>query len=125
MGGYSGIRAVTAVGFAQRMRGLIGHGADWLACDEALCFPCCRSVHTFFMRACIDVAFIDARGYVLRSIECLAPGRIVSCRGACAVFERFSEGGFDERLARQRPPWPQEGDVLSLTFAGSQHLCKK
>ncbi len=48
---------------AERARGLLAH--ERLSVDEALWFPRCTSIHTFFMRFPIDVAFLDRRGRVI------------------------------------------------------------
>ena len=55
-----------------------------------MAFPRCSSVHTCFMAYPIDIAFIDARGYVLVCYENVRPWRMCSCPGAWAVLERPS-----------------------------------
>jgi uncharacterized membrane protein (UPF0127 family) len=58
---------------AERMQGLLGR--DSLAADEALWFPHCTSIHTFFMRFPIDVAFLDRGGRVIALYHALSPWR--------------------------------------------------
>jgi uncharacterized protein len=63
------IDAVFAESFGARLRGLAGREADAL---EPMLFPRCRSVHTFGMRAAIDVVWLDLRvggGAVVLAIE--------------------------------------------------------
>jgi uncharacterized protein len=52
------IDAVVAESVGARLRGLAGRDADAL---EPMLFPRCRSVHTFGMRAAIDVVWLDLR----------------------------------------------------------------
>ena len=56
-----------------RARGLLGTGS--LPADEGLWLTPCRSVHTFFMRYTIDVAFLDGSGRVV-SLQTLPPWRM-------------------------------------------------
>ena len=79
--GDASFEAVVADRFALRLRGLAG-------LDEAaivpLLFPRCRSLHTFGMRAPIDVAWLeleDGQGLV-RSLEpAVAARRMIRARG--------------------------------------------
>jgi uncharacterized membrane protein (UPF0127 family) len=57
---------------------------------EAFLFRDCRSLHGWFMRASLDVAFVGEDGRVLRVAE-LRPWRAHSCRGAAHAFE-FARG---------------------------------
>jgi hypothetical protein len=50
-------------------------------------FDGCASIHTFGMRATIDVVFVDARGLVLDVVEQLPPWRAAAARGARDVVE--------------------------------------
>jgi len=59
--------------FLSRLIGLLGHAS--LPADEGLWIEPCDSVHTFFMRFPIDVAFVDREGTVIRCIERLRPWR--------------------------------------------------
>lgn len=59
--------------FARRLIGLLGRSS--LEADEGLWIEPCDSVHTFFMRFSIDVAFVDRSGVVLRRIDNLPPWR--------------------------------------------------
>ena len=56
-----------------RLRGLLGR--DGLAPGVGLLLDPCNSVHTFFMRFSIDVAFLDAQGLVVALSPRLSPWR--------------------------------------------------
>ena len=64
-----------------RLRGLLGREPSPLLLAPA------RSVHTCFMRAPIDVVFLDAELRVLRVVRGLGPWRVAAARGARAVLE--------------------------------------
>ena len=61
--------------------------------DPVMGFPRCRSVHTCFMKRSIDVAFLSDSGEVLGVCYGVEPWRVLACRGAASVLERFSAGG--------------------------------
>lgn len=61
--------------FLSRFLGLMGRKG--LPQDEALFFPRCNSIHTFFMRFPIDVVFLDADGNVVEVIEGLKAWRML------------------------------------------------
>ena len=54
----------------------------------ALHLPRCRSVHSFGMRFPIDVAFLDARGNLVRIDRAVPRNRIRTCRNAWSVVEK-------------------------------------
>ncbi len=58
---------------AERMQGLLPRAS--LAGDEALWFPRNTSIHTFFMKFAIDVAFLDGKGRVIALYHSLRPWR--------------------------------------------------
>ena len=62
-----GTRFVLATSLASRARGLLGTNRDWGQGRSVLVLAPCRSIHTLCMRYPIDVAFVDARGTVVRS----------------------------------------------------------
>jgi len=74
-----------------RRRGLLGRDGI----DGALVLRPCRSVHTFFLRFPIDVAFCDREGTVLRTCS-LRPWRL-SPIVARAGFAIEAEAGAFER----------------------------
>lgn len=100
-----------AVGFFRRLRGLIGN-EDAYTNGTQLVFVGCDSIHTFFMRACIDVAFADASGQVLRTKVGLEPGHVVRCRGASVAVERISQQDSGDAA------WYRPGDYLALVRSG-------
>ena len=59
--------------FWSRLVGLLGRAR--LDDDAGLLIVPCNSVHTFFMRFPIDVAFLDRNGLVIRAIADLKPWR--------------------------------------------------
>ena len=79
-------RALRASSFLQRLVGLLGRAS--LPVGEGLLIEPCGSIHTFFMRMAIDVAFLDADGVVLRQVGALPPWRAASGpRRARSVLE--------------------------------------
>lgn len=58
-------------------------------------FAGCRAIHTFAMRAALDIVFVDRHGRTLRVLHRLAPWRVKFDRQASAVFE------FPAGVARQ------------------------
>lgn len=59
--------------FGARLKGLLGRAG--LEAEEGLWIEPCDSVHTFFMRFPIDVAFLDREGVVVAAAERLVPWR--------------------------------------------------
>lgn len=55
--------------------------------DDGLWLPGCASVHALGLRAVIGCAFLDGGGRVLRVVDPLPRGGVVSVRGARAVVE--------------------------------------
>lgn len=74
-----------AQSFLARLGGLLARKP--LREGEALYLAPCSSVHTMFMRYTIDVAFLDARGRVLKVVSHLKPWRMAGCFGAAAALE--------------------------------------
>ena len=54
---------------------------------EGLLIPRCRSVHTFGMRFCLDLAFLDGALRIVALRLSVPPRRLAWCRGAAAVLE--------------------------------------
>jgi len=92
--------------FRTRLVGLLGRRA--LPPGEALVIVPCRSVHTFFMRFAIDVAFLDREWRVVHLVHNLCPFRLtpVVTRAHCAV---------ELQAHRLRETGCRVGDVLELT----------
>jgi len=75
-----------ALGPWSRLRGLIGRPA--LAPRAGLLLRPCRGVHTWFMRAAIDVLFLDEAGRVVALRPELRPWRMTPLFGeACCTLE--------------------------------------
>lgn len=69
-----GEKVRTASTFLSRLAGLLGTAA--IADGGGLWIAPCRGVHTLGMRYPIDVAFLDARGIVVGTLERLPPNRV-------------------------------------------------
>lgn len=67
-------RARAADNMISRMVGLLG--SRGLDDGEGLWIVPCNSIHTFFMRFPIDVAFLDSQGKVLFTLGDLKPWRL-------------------------------------------------
>jgi uncharacterized membrane protein (UPF0127 family) len=61
--------------FFSRFMGLMGRGK--VGEDEAILFPHCNSIHTFFMRIRIDVILVDGGGRVIEVLEGFRPWRMM------------------------------------------------
>ncbi len=61
--------------FFSRFMGLMGRSG--LSANEAMLFPKCNSIHTFFMRFPIDVVLVDAQGAVVGVEENVRPWRLL------------------------------------------------
>ncbi len=64
-------RVAVARSVWSRFLGLMGRPE--LAPDEGLWLVPCRSIHMFFMRAAIDLAFLDRQGVVVRQVPGMRP----------------------------------------------------
>jgi hypothetical protein len=78
-----------AVDSKSRNRGLLGR--DSLPESHALVLAPCSSVHTFFMRFPIDIAFVARDGRVLKTVERLGAWRLAVSLRAFATIE-FAAG---------------------------------
>lgn len=75
-----------AVGYWDRLRGLIGHPP--LADGEGLLLRPERSIHTFLMRFPIDVVYLDAHNGIVGLTKAMPPQRLGPwIRGTQAVLE--------------------------------------
>jgi uncharacterized membrane protein (UPF0127 family) len=68
-----------------RNRGLLGRAS--LSPDRALILAPCNSIHTFFMKFAIDVAFVDRSGLIVRARQVVRPWRVQASFRAFAVVE--------------------------------------
>jgi len=69
-------RAERASSFVDRFMGLMGRRS--LAFGEGMHIAPCNSIHTFFMRIPIDVAFLDPEGLIVKQIPAMPPWRVSS-----------------------------------------------
>ena len=80
-------RTFQATSFGDRLRGMIGRPFDQAGFD-AMVFPSCSAIHTFFMTFPIDVIFLGTENTVLKTYPGCRPWRpAVRCRGALSVIE--------------------------------------
>jgi uncharacterized membrane protein (UPF0127 family) len=69
-------RAERAASFMERFKGLMGRRS--LVFGEGMHIAPCNSIHTFFMRIPIDVAFLDKEGLIVKQIPAMPPWRLSS-----------------------------------------------
>jgi len=93
----------------ERTRGLLGRPP--LQAGEGMLIADCRLVHTFGMRYRLDLAFLDGRGRVRKTVAALAPGRLAGSLPAQATLELAP--GTLARIGLQ------EGDCLSWREIGA------
>ncbi len=67
-----------ATTFVPRLMGLMLRSG--IGDDEAIVFPKCNSIHTFFMRFPIDVLFVAKNGQVVEIQNSLGPWRMLMPR---------------------------------------------
>jgi len=98
-------KVLVAETWGSRLKGLLGRKS--IAPGEGLLIAPCNSIHMFFMRFAIDVAFLAHDGKVVKLVHSIKPWR------ATRVY-------FDAHSALELPPGTlvqagvQEGDVLKL-----------
>jgi len=61
---------------------------------EAILIKPCNSIHTFFMRFPIDVLFVNENMEVVKKIEGLKPGKIITPQKDCKMVIEAGEGRF-------------------------------
>jgi hypothetical protein len=72
---------------------------------DAILLKPCNSIHTFYMKFSIDVLFLNEQMQVIKKIENLRPGKIITkVRGAKIVIES-KEGAFNNI---------KEGDIFEI-----------
>jgi uncharacterized protein len=64
-----------ATGFFSRFMGLMGQAS--IPSDEAILFPNCNSIHTFFMRFPIDVIFLSEDGTIVEVLNAFRSWRML------------------------------------------------
>ncbi|MCW7540695.1 DUF192 domain-containing protein [Aquabacterium sp. A7-Y] len=86
----SPLRIVVAAHFHQRLLGWMGR--RHFPVNEGLLLNPCNAVHGFFMRAPIDVVFLDRFASVVR-VQALQPWHTARCRRAHMTLE-LAHGAF-------------------------------
>lgn len=74
-----------AQGFFARLLGL--HAAPFEADRYGLVIMPCRAIHTYGLKASIDIVFLDRKRAVIRCLHSLPPNRIASAWRAYMVVE--------------------------------------
>lgn len=92
-------RVERAASFRTRLVGLLGRSG--LADDEGLWIEPCDSVHTFFMRFPIDVAFVDRDGVVVRRIDRMRPWRATRLHVAARACVELAAGVLERHDVRE------------------------
>lgn len=95
-----------ASNFFLRLKGLLARRS--LEAGEGLILVPCDSVHTFFMRFPIDVAFVDKQNRIIKIYSRLRPWRLTAIFIKAALCLELPAGTFVSTHT-------QEGDKLSLT----------
>ena len=103
-------RVTRAESYVSRLIGLLGRRG--LADDEGLWLEPCDSIHTFFMRFPIDVAFVDRHGFVIRCIERLRPWRATRLYAKARACIELAAGTLAAAGVR-------EGSRLALVMAAA------
>jgi uncharacterized protein len=88
-----------------RTLGLIGRKG--LDASEAMWFPQCGAIHTWFMRFAIDVAFLDAQHRVVKLCSSVPPWRVVVAAQPSRFTVEMAQGTISRTALRT-------GDVLAL-----------
>ena len=78
-------KAEVADSYLKKLTGLMGRKK--IAGDYALFIPCCRSIHTFFMKTEIDVVMTGKNNKVVFLKEKLPPWKITGCKKAVNTIE--------------------------------------
>ena len=77
--------AWTALSFAIRARGMIGRKFDSF---DAMIFPRCPAVHTFFMSMPIDIVFLSGENKIMALYHKVKPWKAcIRCTGAYLTIE--------------------------------------
>jgi hypothetical protein len=95
---------------ASRRHGLLGRSA--LAADAAIIIAPCNSIHTFFMRFPIDVAFVARDGRIVRVSRAVPAWRIRAAMRAFAVVELAA--GALERAETRQGDWVSVGSAINF-----------
>ena len=98
-------RVESAISLRARLRGLLGRTS--LPEGAALVIEPCTSIHTFFMRFAIDVAFVAGDGNVLRAFSGLRPWRATRVYLVAALVVELPAGTLQRTQTR-------EGDGLDF-----------
>jgi uncharacterized membrane protein (UPF0127 family) len=90
----------------RRMKGLLGRAN--LSPGQGLIIKPCSSIHTFFMRFAIDVAFLDKENKIIKIIENLVPFRFTPLYFKAAFAVELPAGTL-------KASQTQAGDFLTIS----------
>ncbi|MFH1691016.1 MAG: DUF192 domain-containing protein [Candidatus Omnitrophota bacterium] len=82
--------------FKSRSQGLLNRNG--LEQGEALLIQPCTSIHTFFMKFPIDVAFLDRKGRVVKIAKNIRPWRLSGCLFGAHMVIEFNAGTLTNSL---------------------------
>lgn len=83
--------------FFSRFLGLMGKSI--VPENEAIVFPRCNSIHTFFMRIPIDVIFVSETGKVVKVFPQLRPWKLLlPVKGGVHAIEIASQGADQKKI---------------------------
>lgn len=107
------------VGYAgnpfSKMKGLLGR--KLIGKDDALIFPKAPSIHTFFMKFSIDIAFLDSTKKVVASLEKVKPNRILPYIKSHYTIEMAEDSIKEKGIALgDQLLWDESGQTV-LEFA--------
>jgi len=88
-----------------RITGLLNR-KDFLS-GQGLVIKPCNSVHTFFMRFSIDIAFINKENKIVKAVRCLPPFRFSNIYFSAYLVVELPAGTLEKTNTR-------EGDILSF-----------
>ena len=81
---------VIATSWFSRLRGMLFGRGKRMKPGQVMALLPCKSVHTMLMVYPIDVAFVNARGIVVKARAAMPRGRAIYCKGAVCALERRS-----------------------------------
>lgn len=85
--------------------------------EEALIFPKAPSIHTFFMKFAIDIAFLDTTNQVVACLEKVKPGRILPYIKSRYTIEMAEDSIREKGISLgDRLLWEESGQTI-LEFA--------
>jgi uncharacterized membrane protein (UPF0127 family) len=104
-------RVMLADGWWTRLRGMMGRPEP--AADEGMLLAPCQSVHMYWMKYPLDVAFLSSDGRVVATYHGLAPSRR-------SKWHRDAEQALELKAGRLAATQTEVGDHLELRQVGER-----